>query len=332
MPLVSVAIPTCNRAHLVGRAIRAALAQTFEDIEVLVVDDGSTDGTPDVLAGFDDPRVRRVRHQRNHGISRTRNTAIRLARGQWMAFLDDDNEWAPDYLERQLALAATRPDAAVVYCRACVRDARSGAETARPATLWQGKVFGPLLRGWIPLMSGTLIRMSALTAVGGFDERLRATEDRDLWMRLAPSTDFAGMTDVLLIRNVGHGVQLSRDPQLAAGDVAILGQKWRTAITNSCGRRAYRRWHLQLVVWAEECGVERAIEAGAGARVAAARCARRLFRFLPWSAPHLTEALALSVLGLPGRRWVRRGWGYWYRARRASTRPRDPLISTQAGA
>jgi glycosyltransferase involved in cell wall biosynthesis len=92
---VSVAISTWNRAHLVGRAVRSALSQTFKDFELFVVDDGSTDATPEVLAGMTDARLRRVRHEQNEGISRTRNTAIGLARGEWMAFLDDDNEWAP---------------------------------------------------------------------------------------------------------------------------------------------------------------------------------------------------------------------------------------------
>ena len=115
MPRVSVAISTWNRAHLVGRAIRSALAQTFEDFELLVVDDGSSDATPEVLAAVSDARLRRVRHERNFGVSRTRNTALGLARGEWLAYLDDDNEWAPDYLERQLAFAASQPAAGVVY-------------------------------------------------------------------------------------------------------------------------------------------------------------------------------------------------------------------------
>lgn len=310
MPRVSVAISTWNRAHLVGRAIRSALAQTFEDIEVLVVDDGSTDATPDVLAGVDDSRVRRVRHDRNHGISRTRNTAIRLARGEWIAFHDDDNEWVPDYLERQLARAARWPDAGVVYCRARLRDARSGSEKDEERGLYQGKVFHHLVGGWSPWISGTLIRMSALREVGGLDERLRATEDHDLWLRLAQCTNFAGTRDVLLVRNVRHGVQLSGNPEFRAQDAAVLGGKWRTVITKSCGRMAYRRWHLRLVWWAEKCRVERAIESGAGARVPAVRCAGRLCRFLPWSAPHVAAALAFSVLGLPGL-------AYWDRARLA---------------
>jgi len=317
-PRVSVAISTWNRAHLVGRAIQSALAQTFEDFELLVVDDGSTDATPEVLAGLDDARLRRVRHERNHGISRTRNTAIGLARGEWMAFLDDDNEWAPDYLDRQLALAASRPDAGVVYCRAHVRSARSGAETAEPGGLWQGKVFCHLVDEWVPFVSAALIRMSALTEVGGFDETLRASEDRDLWMRLAQRTAFAGLPDVLLIRHMHHGGQLSFNPDFQARDAAILARKWREAITAACGRRAYRRWRLRRVLWAERCRVERAEEQGVGERVTAARSAGRLLRLLPGSAPQVAEALGLAILGSRRLEWVSRrlGW-YRYRARKA---------------
>src|SRR5262245_64288933 len=101
MPTVSVAISTWNRAHLVGRAIRSACAQTFDDIEVLVVDDGSTDETSIVLAGVDDRRLRRERHDRNQGISCTRNTAIRLARGKWIGLLEDANDGGPDYIARE---------------------------------------------------------------------------------------------------------------------------------------------------------------------------------------------------------------------------------------
>jgi glycosyltransferase involved in cell wall biosynthesis len=309
MPLVTVAISTWNRAHLVGRALGSALAQTFEDIEVLVVDDGSTDGTPAVLAAVDDGRVRSVRHARNHGVSRARNTAIGLARGRWLAYLDDDNEWAPHYLARQLALAAAHPEAGVVYCRARLRDAASGAERCGPR-LRHGRVFRRLVGGWNPFVSGALIHTSTLREVGGLDERLRSTEDHDLWMRLAQRTEFAGNPDVLLTRHVRHGPQLSGNPELMASDVAVLDAKWRATITATCGHVARRRWQLWLLAWAERCRVEGAIRAGAGARVPAVRGAARLCRFLPWSAPHVAAALAVSVLGAPGL-------ACWYGARRA---------------
>ena len=317
MPRVSVAISTWNRAHLVGRAIRSALAQTFEDFELLVVDDGSTDATPEVLAGVDDGRLRRVRHDRNYGISRTRNTALGLARGEWLAFLDDDNEWMPDYLERQLAFAASRPGAGVAYCRARQRHTPSGAEVER-GELRQGRVFCDLVEGWNPFVSSALIRRAVLLEAGGFDERLRASEDHDLWMRLAQRTEFAGASDVLLIRHERHGPQLTYDPEFHARDAAILAGKWRDAITAACGRRAYRRWQLWLVLWTERCRVERAAERGGGERVAAARSAGRLLRLFPESAPHMAEALGLAVLGSRKLEWVSRrlGW-YRYRARKA---------------
>lgn len=319
-PRVSVAISTWNRAHLVGRAIRSALAQTFADFELLVVDDGSTDATPEVLAGVDDGRLCRVRRERNYGISRTRNTALGLARGEWLAFLDDDNEWAPDYLERQLAFAASRPGAGVAYCRARQRHAPSGSEVEL-VQLRQGRVFCDLVEGWNPFVSGALIRRSLLVEAGGLDERLRATEDRDLWMRLAQRTEFAGASDVLLIRHERHGPQLSRNPDFLARDAAILGGKWRDAITAACGRRAYRRWQLRLVLWAERCRVERAVEQGGGERVSASRSAGRLLRLLPGSAPHMAEALARALLGSRRLEWVgRRLRWYRYRARKRRRR------------
>jgi glycosyltransferase involved in cell wall biosynthesis len=315
-PLVTVAISTWNRAHLVGRAIRCALAQTVDNIEVLVVDDGSTDGTAGVLAGLDDARLRRVRHEQNHGISRTRNTAIGLARGEWIAFLDDDNEWPPDYLERQLAVAKSRPEAGVVYCRARVRDVPSGSERLMDDALGHANVFGDLVAGWHLQMSAALIRRSVLIDIGGVDERLRANEDRDLWLRLAQRTDFTGTSDVLLTRNDHHGPQLCRNPEFMARDAAILALKWRAAITAACGRLAFRRWHARAVILAERRGIDHAINSGTGARVTAARCGRRLFRWLPWSAPLLTEMLAFAVLGAPGSRVIRLGWRYWYGVRR----------------
>ena len=320
-PLVSVAISTWNRAHLVGRAIRSALAQTFRDFELLVVDDGSTDATPGVLAGVDDERLRCVRHERNYGISRTRNTALGLARGEWMAFLDDDNEWAPDYLERQLAFAVSRPGVGVAYCRVRLRSAQSGSEVEL-VELRQGSVFCDLVEGWNPFVSSALIRRALLLEAGGLDERLRATEDRDLWMRLAQRTEFAGASDALLIYHERHGPQLSRNPDFLDRDAAILAEKWREAVTAACGRRAYRRWELWLVLNAERCRVERAAEQGGGERLPAARSAGRLLRLLPWSAPHVAEALGRALLGSRRLEWVSRrlSW-YGHRARKALGRP-----------
>lgn len=312
-PLVSVAVSTWNRADLVGRAVRSVLTQTFGDFELLVVDDGSTDATPEVIAGVRDPRLRYLRQAQNHGISRTRNTGIEQARGEWMAFLDDDNEWDPDYLRRQLARVASRPEADVVYCLARWRDPRTGEDIVRSRVVEAGRVFRHLVEGWHLLMSCAMIRRAVLVEIGGLDERLGASEDVDLWLRLGRRAEFAGTAEVLVVRHDRHGGrQLSLDFALRARDLAVLDEKWRSEITVTCGRAAYRRWRLGL----ELGGAVRAAQAGQ--RAEGFKSARRMARFLPWSAPYLAGALSLALLGPVAyarlaavarafRRW-RRGW------------------------
>ena len=101
-PVVSVIIPTYNRAHLIGRAIRSVLDQTYQDWELIVVDDASTDDIPGIVKGFTDGRVKYIRHDENKGAAAARNTGIQAARGAYIAFLDSDDEWLPEKLERQV--------------------------------------------------------------------------------------------------------------------------------------------------------------------------------------------------------------------------------------
>lgn len=107
-PTVSVIIPTYNRAHLIGRAIQSVLDQTYQDFEIIVVDDASTDNTEDVVSNFDDERIRYIRLKENSGTSAApRNTAIRIARGEYIAFQDSDDEWLPEKLKKQIRLFET---------------------------------------------------------------------------------------------------------------------------------------------------------------------------------------------------------------------------------
>ena len=107
-PWVSVIIPTYNRAALVAEALASVQAQTYRDFEIVVVDDGGTDGTAAALAEWREVKV--LRHSRRRGVSAARNTGINAARGQWLAFLDSDDLWLPDKLARQIAYLTTRPD------------------------------------------------------------------------------------------------------------------------------------------------------------------------------------------------------------------------------
>ena len=309
-PRVTVAIPTWNRAHLVGRALASARAQTVRDIEILVVDDGSTDETPALLAGIDDARLRVVRLERNGGVSRARNTAIERARGGWLAFLDDDNEWAPDYLARQLACAARHPEADVVYCRAWRRAGRGGHEGIIPEVMREGRVFPYLLRRWVPLMSCALVRRSALRRIGGADEALRALEDWDLWLRLAQRTEFAGIPDILVVRHMHPGAHLSLNYAFLSRDAAILDAKWKATVRSCGGWVAYRRWRALLFAGAELVRARRAAEDGQ--RREGLRSVGSMARHLPWSATFMVGGLALSLLGPEAYRGLA---GFWTRVR-----------------
>ena len=116
-PKVSVIIPTYNRAGLLPRAVNSVLSQTYDDYEIIIVDDCSTDNTRDVIAAFTDPRVLSIRHQTNRRQSASINTGISNARGEYIAFLDDDDEWLPAKLEKQVAiLDSSSSNVGLVYC------------------------------------------------------------------------------------------------------------------------------------------------------------------------------------------------------------------------
>ncbi len=186
MPRVTVVIPTRDRAALLPRALSSVLAQTFRDFEVVVVDDHSADDTPGVVAGCGDPRVRSLRHGRRRGQSRALNAGIERARGEYVAFLDDDDEWLPGKLAAQVAaLDAAPPEVGLVYgWRDLVDDATGRSAATRRKTM-RGDIFEQMLALDLPLPpSSWLVRVSAARAVGGFDERLRLAKDVDFMVRL----------------------------------------------------------------------------------------------------------------------------------------------------
>lgn len=189
-PLVSVVLPTYNRARLIARAVRSVLQQSYPFLELIVVDDGSTDGTDAVVRAFRDPRLRFFRLARNRGPAAARNEGIRHARGELLAFQDSDDEWLPQKLARQVpALLAAPPGVAMVY-GSVVRVAANGRERCFAAPVFTPEdetTFDRALAlgvGGIA-MPACLIRREAFLEVGGFDEHLRCLEDTELFIRLA---------------------------------------------------------------------------------------------------------------------------------------------------
>lgn len=168
-------MPTHNRLELMQRALASALAQTMTDIEVIVVDDGSSDGTADWLAAQTEPRLQFLRHEQARRAPAARNAGTRLATGEWIAYLDDDDVWYPNKLERQLALS---DDAIGVI--SSYRFAASG----RPKITRGERLGVQHLRKGSPCgCSGIMVRADIARALG-FDESLRIAQDWDLLMRL----------------------------------------------------------------------------------------------------------------------------------------------------
>lgn len=182
VPSVSVVLPTFNRAAALARSIGSVLAQTHDDLELIVVDDGSTDDTAAVVAALDDPRVRYVHLGHRAGVSVARNRGVALARGAWVAFQDSDDRWLPERLARQMAAGQERVALIVTRDHVVNDPALSYRDVAAAA----GEVVDvtDLARYRLPPAATWLARRDALLATGGFDAHLDCYEDWELGLRL----------------------------------------------------------------------------------------------------------------------------------------------------
>jgi glycosyltransferase involved in cell wall biosynthesis len=184
MPEVTVVVPTRNRASMLEQALRSVAAQRDVDLEAVVVDDGSTDDTPTVVTGMGDRRLRLIRHERPQGVSTARNRGVAEARGHWVAFLDDDDLWAPEKLPSQLA-AAERDGREWAVTGAVSVDEQLRVLTGEPPLAPEGIVADLDRYNSVPAgASNVLVRADLLAVTGGFDPGLRHMADWDLWIRL----------------------------------------------------------------------------------------------------------------------------------------------------
>jgi hypothetical protein len=205
MPKVSVIIPTHNRARVVGDAVESVLAQTYRDSEIIVVDDGSTDRTREVVAPYVRDNGGRVTYvwQKSAGAAAARNAGIRLATSDYVAFLDSDDLYMPRRLEVGVDVLEGDPRFGASYVDGCTIDADGNLLLESRITR-----FGGIASGWIlpALLSRDLIQTNAITIrraaledVGGFDETLWSGQDTDLWWRLAKRWQMVGVAETLVV-------------------------------------------------------------------------------------------------------------------------------------
>jgi glycosyltransferase involved in cell wall biosynthesis len=205
--LVSVVISTHNRAELLARAIRSVLDQTYRDLEILVVDDASTKDPEEMVGRFDDSRIRYLRHAENRGGSAARNTGIVNARGAYIAFLDDDDEWLPQKLELQMKVFRENPRAGVVYTGFISIESEKGRIVNINMPGKRGYIFYDLIaRNIVGTTSTVVVRRECFDEVGLFDESLPASQDADMWRRLS-RTYYFDYVKAPLVRRALHGMK-----------------------------------------------------------------------------------------------------------------------------
>lgn len=200
---MSVVIPTYNLARFLPEAVASARAQSWPDLEIIVVDDGSTDDTPEVLERLSREGDLRCIRQENAGASAARNRGIREARKSWVAFLDADDFWLAGKLAAQFEALDGKPSAAFSYTDARVR--RADGSEGDVACGTAGRLLPQMLAGNLFATPTALVRRDCFDAVGLFEPRLRTGEDWDMWMRLAAHFDCARVTRPLTVVRAAAG-------------------------------------------------------------------------------------------------------------------------------
>lgn len=266
MPAVSVIIPTRNRAALLEEAITSVFAQTYQDWELIVVDDGSTDHTPSVVQRYDQRgHLVRYHHQVSQGPGAARNTGLALARGEFIAFLDDDDLWLPEKLGTQVGYLRRHPDVGFVYCPMRVLEPDGRWDGMKPSAAHEPTWEALLRHSFIP--PSVVVRRVCFDACGAFAEHLAVAEDYDLWLRVGRRFPFGATTEPLAVYR-RHGANVTRHMTSRSYECHVqIFQRLRKDHAESPRHRAIvegrlaKEWHLLGKAYLEERRYPEACEA-----------------------------------------------------------------------
>lgn len=237
MPTCSVIIPTYNRASMIHHAIRSVLQQTFADLELLVIDDGSTDNTREVVAGISDPRIRLLVRKKNEGQNPARNYGIALATGEFIAFLDSDDEWLPTMLEQQISNFRKNPEIDCSYSWLGVERKDGLRQTINRFKL-EGDVYpSALTQGYIAPTITLMVRSNCFTEIGMFDPYLTSCEDDDICLRLAKRYRFGLIPQALAVIRYHEDDRITGDKTKKAEGWWRLHNKYRDDTLLLCGSK-----------------------------------------------------------------------------------------------
>ncbi len=241
---VSVIIPTYNRAEFLRSAIKSVLDQTFQDFEIIVIDDASTDDTPGIIDDFNESRIRYLRHEINEGGSATRNTGIKVSNGKYIAFLDDDDEWLPEKLEMQVqVLESSLPEVGGVYTGFLKIDRTTGRVLEKVIPSKRGNLFKELVIGnVIGTASTPLLRKECFQKVGLFDENLPSSQDLDMWIRIAKDFHFECIRKPLVKKYIHNRRQIVTNVEATIKGREIIIKKNGKFASNKKGYSYFCLW------------------------------------------------------------------------------------------
>ncbi|HEX3008562.1 MAG TPA: glycosyltransferase family 2 protein [Bacteroidales bacterium] len=248
-PLVSVIIPTYNREHLIVKAIDSVMKQTFQDFEILIIDDASTDNTIQVLKNLNNPKVQYYQLEKNGGQCIARNYGIKRAKGKYIAFLDSDDEWLPHKLEKQIECFSKGPkNLGSVYSYSYSKDMIKNRTTLIQGNYYRGNIYNKLIQGFCPpTPSLFMIKKEALEKVNYFDEKLITFVDLDLHIRIAKNYLFDYVEEPLIIKYEQIGDQYVNNFEKRYKGYGLFKKKWEKEIVTESGKDKLKNLKSNLV-------------------------------------------------------------------------------------
>jgi glycosyltransferase involved in cell wall biosynthesis len=238
-PLVTVVIPAYNRSNYIARAIQSVQDQSFQDFEILVVDDGSKDNTGNIVGekASTDPRIKYLRHPVNRGAMAARNTGARAAQGEWVAFLDSDDEWLTNSLKLRL-LDAEQRKVKVVHSECYIEYVSTKQRSLFGIRPFSGMVYQEFLRRPGPVFPALLVHFSALQAIDYLDESIVSYQEWDVSIRLAKDYEFGFVSEPTFIYYRHPDAAISYDMVRNARGYEQVVRKHTDEIISLLGRKA----------------------------------------------------------------------------------------------
>jgi len=248
-PAISIIIPTYNREKLIIKALNSIFAQTFTDFEILIIDDASTDNTKEVIESLANPKIKYYKLDKNSGQCVARNYGIKRASGEFIAFLDSDDEWLPEKLESQMECFQKGPsNLGAVYGFSYQKDMISNKTVLKSGPYFRGDINGKFLEGFCPpTPSIFLVRKEALEKVNYFDENLITFVDLDLWIRLSEFYLFDFVEKPVIIKYEQIGDQYVNNFDKRSRGFVLFIKKWENKVSSVKGNNGLRSLKERLV-------------------------------------------------------------------------------------